>query len=197
MRIIIFLDDRRSMGVSRKKLLVARDTLIFLLQNLRFLINFQKSVLNPTSTLEFLGALVNPQNTKFGLPTEKVRKLQEIQNQPSISIRTLSKLEINWQTSFFSSNKSFSTTSVSEFGTSTNSGNAFAGLPGGENHSFRTRKVGTELMDIQLKFCNGKCLIISPAQLIISSDASSQSWGASCQKKQTGSTGQRKRGNST
>lgn len=96
MRIIIFLDDRRSMGVSRKKLLVARDTLIFLLQNLRFLINFQKSVLNPTSTLEFLGALVNPQNTNFGLSTEKVRKLQEIQNQPSISIRTLSKLEINW-----------------------------------------------------------------------------------------------------
>lgn len=96
MRIIIFLDDRRSMGVSRKELLAARDTLVLLLQNLRFLINFQKSVLNPTSTLEFLGALVNSQNTKFGLPTENMRKLQEIQNQPSISIRTLSKLEINW-----------------------------------------------------------------------------------------------------
>ena len=96
MRIIIFLDDRLSMGVSRKKLLAARDTILLLLQNLRFLINFQKCVLNPTSIFEFLGALVNSQNIKFGLPTEKVRKLQEIQNQPSISIRTLSKLEINW-----------------------------------------------------------------------------------------------------
>ena len=49
--------------------------------------------------------------------------------------------------------------------------------------------MGTELVDIQLKFYNEKYLIISPAQLIISSDASSQSWEASCQKKQTGGGG--------
>ena len=48
-----------------------------------------------------------------------------------------------------------------------------------------------------LNLYNGKCLITPPAQLIISSDARSQGWGASCQGKRMGGTGQGKRGNPT
>ena len=77
-------------------LMGGKDTLTYLLQNLGFLINVQKSMLNQTSALEFLGVLVNFQDMILRLPIEKVRKIQEqskkILNQPSLSIRTLSKL---------------------------------------------------------------------------------------------------------
>ena len=54
-RIIIYLDDMLLMASSLEDLLMARDTLIFILQHLGFLINIKKSYLEPTSTLEFLG----------------------------------------------------------------------------------------------------------------------------------------------
>ena len=62
------------------------------------------------------------------------------------------------------------TTLLWGFVTSKNSLNIFKRLPRQENHSFKTCKRGTELLNTQLY--NGKCLI-TPAQLI-SSGASSQ-----------------------
>ena len=56
------------MRASREKLLVPRDTLVFLLQKLGLLINTQKSILDPTWTLEFLGVLVDAQNATLSLP---------------------------------------------------------------------------------------------------------------------------------
>ena len=44
---------------SVEDLLVARDTLIFILQHLGFLINIKKSYLERTSTLEFLRVIVD------------------------------------------------------------------------------------------------------------------------------------------
>ena len=55
------------MGASREELLVPRDTLVFLLQKLGFLVNTQRSILDPTLTLEFLGVLVDAQNTTLSL----------------------------------------------------------------------------------------------------------------------------------
>ena len=54
-RIIIYLNDILLMAASREELLIALDT--FLLQNLGFLINVQILILEPTSTLGFLGVL--------------------------------------------------------------------------------------------------------------------------------------------
>ena len=50
------------MGVTLKELSVVQDTLIYLLQSLGFLVSIQKSVLNPTLTLEFLGVVVISQD---------------------------------------------------------------------------------------------------------------------------------------
>lgn len=55
--------------------------------------------------------------------------------------------QINWQTSLFSSSNPSSTNSVLGFATSANLGNILERLPGEENHSFRTDKGVTELLD--------------------------------------------------
>ena len=47
------------MAASVEELTLARDTLIYLLQNLGFLINIKKSVLHQCQTILFLGMEVN------------------------------------------------------------------------------------------------------------------------------------------
>ena len=54
-QLIIFLDDILLMASSKEELTLARDTLIYLLQNLGFLINCKKSVLKPVQNIQFLG----------------------------------------------------------------------------------------------------------------------------------------------
>ena len=46
-RILIYLDDMLLMSQTTERLLVARDTVIFLLQHLGFVLNFKKSIVEP------------------------------------------------------------------------------------------------------------------------------------------------------
>ena len=47
------------MGSMLQAVLITRDTLIFLLQHLGFLINFKKSVLHPVKQVKFLGLMID------------------------------------------------------------------------------------------------------------------------------------------
>ena len=67
-RIVIYLDDMLLMVSSLEDLLVARDTLIFILQHLGFLINVKDSCLEPKSTLEFLGVIADSGEMTLSLP---------------------------------------------------------------------------------------------------------------------------------
>ena len=67
-RKIIFLGDMLVMVQTLKEISQAKETLIFLLQNLGFVINFKKSQLTP----EFLGLVINSVNMTLALPQEKV-----------------------------------------------------------------------------------------------------------------------------
>ena len=51
--LIIFLDDILLMAASVEELTLAKDNLIVLLQNLGFLINTKKSILQPTQKIQF------------------------------------------------------------------------------------------------------------------------------------------------
>ena len=55
---------------------MARDSLIFILQQLGFLINMEKSYLEPTSTLEFLGVIVGSGEMTLNFSNEKLLKAQ-------------------------------------------------------------------------------------------------------------------------
>ena len=90
-----YLDDVLLVVPSLEDLLVARYTLIFILQHLGFLVNIKKSYLKPTLTLEFLGKIVDFGETTLSFPGEKVFKMQnqcqEILEKEKVTVRELSK----------------------------------------------------------------------------------------------------------
>ena len=95
-RIIIFLDDMLVMAQTLKEISQAKETLIFLLQNLGFVINFKKSQLTPVKEIEFLGLVINSVNMMLALPQEKVLDIQnkcaQLIASPKTTIMKLTKL---------------------------------------------------------------------------------------------------------
>ena len=76
-RIIIYLDNILIIAGSEEELLILRHTLIFLLQDWGFVINFKKSVLDPCHVLEFLGLEIDSLNIRVELPKEKIKKIKK------------------------------------------------------------------------------------------------------------------------
>ena len=95
-RIIIYIDDMLIMGKSLKEIEMARDTTLFLLQNLGFVINWEKSALTPSKTIEFLGIRINSSNMTFAIPEKKTQSIlqlcQETLDNPQISLRKLARI---------------------------------------------------------------------------------------------------------
>ena len=72
--LIIFLDDILIMASSKEELTFAWGTLIYL-QNLGFLINYKKSVLEPCQNIQFLSMEINSIEMPLTLPQEKKGKI--------------------------------------------------------------------------------------------------------------------------
>ena len=83
-------------GINKKELIQARDTLIFLLQTLGFLVNKNKSVLHPCQILQFLAVEINSKEMSVSLPQEKKHKIisqcQSILKEKSVFIRELTQV---------------------------------------------------------------------------------------------------------
>ena len=84
------------MGRTLPEILMARDTLIFLLQHLGFVINLKKSVLHPVKQIEFLGLVIDTEKMGFALSEKKLKyvsqQCQEIFKQPKTSVLNLTEL---------------------------------------------------------------------------------------------------------
>ena len=65
------------MAQTLKGSLQAKETLIFLLQNLGSVINIEKSQLTPVTEIEFLGLVINSVNMTLALPQEKDLDIQK------------------------------------------------------------------------------------------------------------------------
>ena len=74
-RLVTYIDDMLIFAKSQQELEMARDTVLFLLQNLGFVINWGKSVLIPTKTMEFLGVTINSEEMTFSIPDQKMQKI--------------------------------------------------------------------------------------------------------------------------
>ena len=68
--LVIYLEDILLTGRTVEEILMSRDTLIFLLQHLGFVINLKKSVLKPSQQIEFLCLKIDTHNMSLSL-TEK------------------------------------------------------------------------------------------------------------------------------
>ena len=72
--LLIYLDDILIVGADIITLQEQTNLVLDLLQSLGFIINFEKSVLTPSPTMEFLGLLVDSRTMMFYLPSHKVTK---------------------------------------------------------------------------------------------------------------------------
>ena len=95
-KIIIYLDDMLLIGHSLEDIVLSRDTVIFLLQHLRFVVNWKKSVLTPVQEIEFLGLTINSVTLELSLNKTKVQKVvsecQNLLNNPQTSILELTRV---------------------------------------------------------------------------------------------------------
>ena len=64
------------MGQTMEEIFMSRDTVIFLLQHLDFVLNLEKSILNPVREIEFLEVTINSLKMCLSLTQEKVSKIQ-------------------------------------------------------------------------------------------------------------------------
>ncbi|CAC5404240.1 unnamed protein product [Mytilus coruscus] len=95
-RMIIYLDDILLMAENPPKMQIHRNSTLFLLQKLGFLIDWKKSSLNPTQKIEFLGFQINLVGVMFYLPTEKVSQIKtkctEMLSAEIVTVRQLAML---------------------------------------------------------------------------------------------------------
>ena len=188
MGMIIYLDDMLLMGHSIEEISMCRDTVIFLLQHLGFVINWKKSVLTPVQEIEFLGLKINSVNLEISLTEEKIQKVktkcQNLLTEPETSILELTRV-IGLLTSTIQAVlparlqcRYLQLQQISSLK---------------ESHSYQQKIVlnhqsKTELLwwITNLDLCNGRSLIQPPAQVLIQTDASTKGWGATCNGISTG-----------
>ena len=84
------------MGQTMEEILMSRDTVIFLLQHLGFVLNVEKSILNPVQEIEFLGVRINSLKMCLSFPKEKVLKIQsqcqDVHAKGQVTVHKLTKL---------------------------------------------------------------------------------------------------------
>ena len=76
MQVIFYVDDILLMAESKEKLKDQAPGLVYLLQCLGFTINMEKTVLEPSQFLVFLGYTVNTTKMELRLPPEKLKKIR-------------------------------------------------------------------------------------------------------------------------
>ena len=95
-RIISYLDDLLIFGNTRDEITQAKDTVLYLLENLGFVINLKKSVLEPSRIMEYLSIIIDSTTMTMTLTEEKITKLsslgQKTLTSGKLTIRELSSL---------------------------------------------------------------------------------------------------------
>ena len=88
--LILYLDDILLMGRTLQEIMTSRDTLIFLLQNLEFVIDLKMSIFHPVKQLEFLGLQINTEDMALSPSEEKlthiIQQCQEVYSRPKTSL---------------------------------------------------------------------------------------------------------------
>ena len=76
LRVIIYIDDILIIANTESLLRDHIMGVVYLLENLGFVLNYPKSQLIPTQEIEFLGFVVNSTTMELKLPGEKVKKIR-------------------------------------------------------------------------------------------------------------------------
>ncbi len=188
LRIIIYLDDILIMSKSYDLALTHASTALNLLEGLGFVVNYEKSCLEPSQIIEFLGFEINSQTLTILLPRDKIRKIRkkclDLLDNPNTSVRELSKF----------------------LGLLTSSIQAifpaplhYRNLQFAKNQALRQSQSYETIVHLSYQAVqeiqwwrdhliawNGRAILRQPIQLTIETDASTKGWGAHCQGISTG-----------
>ena len=187
-RLVIYLDDILIMNQSLTDIISDLSTAVYLLENLGFLINQEKSVLVPSHITEFLGFTVNLETMTLSLPKDKVMKIKEncldLASRQSVSVRDLAQLigrltatnqavlpsPLHYRSLQLLKTKALHT------------GGSY------DHHVQLDENSKQELIwwSSKLSVWNGKALVRPLPNIIVKSDASLIGWGAICQNTKTG-----------
>jgi hypothetical protein len=77
-RLVVYLDDFLILNETREGALADLQIALDLLQELGFLINWEKSVLEPSKIMEYLGMVINSVELSFALPASKVQDVKRM-----------------------------------------------------------------------------------------------------------------------
>ena len=187
-RLIIFLDDMLVMGKTVGETKMNRDTMVFLLQKLGFVINLKKSQLEPVQVIEFLGLKINSQDLTLCLPQEKVEKIinqcQTLLGNPQTTVMDLTSLigllsftaqavlPGRLQMRYLQQQQILSLKTTNSY----------------HSQIILNKNSLSEIIWWKENFSlySGKPLKVSQPDLVIQTDASKVGWGASCQERSTG-----------
>ena len=190
LRIIIYIDDILILAESEETAREHTACLIFLLENLGFTVNREKSQVEPAQETEFLGLVVNSMEMELKLPSKKIKKIKS-------EARAL-----------LNQKEGVSSLMVSRFlGKLNHAAQAVATAPlfyrqlqdclqraleaGDQDYSYEcplSEEAKDELIwwTDNLSSRNGKCLLLKKADIVIETDASTTGWGAQCNGVRTG-----------
>ena len=187
-RLIIYLDDILIMCHSIIEAQQHRDLVIRLLESLGFIVNLEKSVLNPSQIMEYLGMVVNSINMSLSLPDLKVSyitTLCQVLFKPKVSLREIFSLlgNLSWAIPSIP----FAQMHYRDIQ------NCHIRQLHWANKNFQKEIVLSEdarkdlsWWILNLKSVNGKCFFSDAPELEIYSDASLSGWGAFCDGVRTG-----------
>jgi hypothetical protein len=188
-RLIAYLDDFLLMAQTMSEIIQARDSMIFLLEHLGFVLNHEKSVLEPSQQMRFLGVQINSVTMTLSVPEQKAQKLMDLcrwgKANPNMTALELSQIIGKLAATM---------PAVSYTMIHVRSLQRALRLSLQTNRSYGARvQLGKEARlelswwNVSLSLRQGKPLIMSPPDMTIQSDAAtSGGWGAHCQGWETG-----------
>ena len=189
-RIVIELNDMLIFGRSIKEAMQARDTLIFLLQKLGFVLNLDKSQFQQVKTLEFLGLNIDTQATKISLTEEKVKRVKPLCKKAKrakiVSILSLTKLIGTLSSTVqavMPAHLQFRYLQQDQIRALKKQGSYRSKLKLG-----RLSKLELDRWIENLVLCNGRNIHSQEPTLVIRTDASKVGWGAYNSTTSTGGT---------
>ena len=185
-RPIIFLDDLLIFENTVEEILVARVSVIFLLQHLEFAINFKKCVLELTQEIEFLGMLVKSKTITLSVSQEKVQKIKsqclELYRAQEITLLEITSLlgTLTYTIqAILPTRFQFWYLQQQQIATLKRSVSYMAIERYGQRETCMVDKKNLELS-------NGRAIIQSSSLVLMQTDASKKGWGAVCQGIKTG-----------
>ncbi|KZS05287.1 Uncharacterized protein APZ42_031574 [Daphnia magna] len=99
-RLVIYLDDILVLNESSLGLQEDIGTINEQLQSLGFLVNWEKSIVDPTQVLEYLGLVVSSKDLSFSLPVRKVEAVKKMceaaLKEGKVTLRTLASIQGNF-----------------------------------------------------------------------------------------------------